>query len=670
MAEPGDEPRERAGDLVVADDPWRRLASGSALLAALLLAALVVLVYNSNRDRDEALASERHSVEVMLLTTGLDGAITSSEAALGRFVISGDKRVGTLYYHEWLRAGGMLQRLRRLVSDNPKQTALLHEIDQLYVVRGAELADPAARANHRQGYPALSMFNEAAQSPTGPRIRQLLKQLSRNEQALLKSRSSEAQASTARSNTLAALMSASGILLVLVTAALGLAAVQAGVDRRRARLAARRESERADTLEVRVEDRTRELAESNRRLLQEAAERASAEEQLRQSQKMEAIGQLTGGIAHDFNNMLAVVVSGIELAKRRRGNGPDVDRHLDNALEGAKRAAALTGRLLAFARAEPLMPEAVDPVQLLAGMSELLDRALGERITVDMQVHPTRGILWVDRSQLENAILNLAVNGRDAMDGEGRLTVTLGDATVAAGDVSGVAAGTYLRIAICDEGIGMSPAVRARVFEPFFTTKPVGKGTGLGLSQIFAFVKQSAGGVAIDSVEGEGTTVSLYLPHCPADRLPCEPAPQEHASAGEADTIGGRVLLVEDDSRVRAATTAGLVELGYDPVPAEGGAEALRLLDEHDDFTLVVSDMVMPGMTGLELAREIASRRPGLGVLFVTGFVGEAASEPELANYEVLRKPFTIAALDRSLRDALVRAANAPRPKRTAGAAT
>ncbi|MEO5808767.1 MAG: ATP-binding protein [Sphingomicrobium sp.] len=395
----------------------------------------------------------------------------------------------------------------------------------------------------------------------------------------------------------------------------------------------------------------------------------AAEAQLRQVQKMEAVGQLTGGIAHDFNNMLAVVVGGIDLA-RRRLNGPrrEVQMHLSNAMEGATRAAALTRRLLSFARSEPLLPEHVDSANLVGAMSDLLDRTLGERIQVITELHGDAWPIFVDPHQLENAILNLAVNARDAMDGEGKLIITSDNVTMAANAVGDIRPGEYLRISVKDGGCGMTPEVIERAFEPFFTTKPVGKGTGLGLSQIFGFAHQSGGEVGIESDLGKGTTVSIYLPRTDATAAAnVRVHPAAHRVEKDVTVPGARILLVEDDPRVRTATVGALEDLGYEPVSCSGGAEAMRLF-AGEDFDLVVSDVIMPEMTGPELVRELRARRPDIAVLFVTGYVGDGEGD-ELVGFELLRKPFTVGALASAVAEALARAPSESRPIGGAAAA-
>jgi CheY-like chemotaxis protein len=383
---------------------------------------------------------------------------------------------------------------------------------------------------------------------------------------------------------------------------------------------------------------------------------------------MEAVGQLTGGIAHDFNNMLAVVVGGIDLAQRRL-NGPkrEVLMHLQNAMEGATRAAALTRRLLSFARSEPLLPERVDSKGLIGGMSDLLDRTLGERIKVDVQMAPDTWPTYVDPHQLENAIVNLAVNARDAMDGQGVMRITTENVRLAANEVGDVRAGEYVKISVIDSGHGMTREVLDRAFEPFFTTKPVGKGTGLGLSQIFGFAHQSGGEVGIESQVGVGTTVSIYLPRTEvAAPVRVHPAVQR-ANDADVHVPGARILLVEDDPRVRTATMGALEDLDYDPVECSSGVEALELFAGRE-FDLVITDVIMPEMTGPELIRHLkANYDRDFAVLFVTGYVGEGDSD-ELRGYELLRKPFTVGALASAVSAALARIATEPPRTSAAGA--
>ena len=666
-----------ADEAASTDHRMRWLASAAGLGLAIALIVVLLLIARANERRGVAVAAERHSYAAMVLTNGISGAIGRAEAALGRFVISGDRKMGTTYYYEWVAAGRQLDQLGRLLATDPTQRVRTSVLSDLYRVRGREMAVPASLANYHKLPPALNTFYALRKSEAAPAFARLLGEVESIERAMLAQREREALAAARQADRLVTLLSAFGIAVALLALALGWLTFAALGEHRRARAAADRESDRAGWLEMAVAERTAALSEANGRLQAEMAERAAAEMQLRQVQKMEAVGQLTGGIAHDFNNMLAVVLGGLDLAKRRlRQETEEVGRHIDNAMEGANRAATLTRRLLSFARAEPLLPQAVDPGALIAGMSDLLDRTLGERITVS-----TRGLdglwrVWVDGHQLENAILNLAVNARDAMDGVGRVMIGAANVTLADGEVGEAGAGDYVCISVVDDGCGMSREVAERVFEPFFTTKPVGKGTGLGLSQIFGFVRQSDGEIAIDSVEGAGTVVSLYLPRRdaaaarpappPATVAPAPiPAAMTPADAPPAPTV----LVVEDDLRVLRATLDGLAELGLPAISAAGGEEALARLATLPSIRLLVTDVVMPGMTGPELARRVRALYPALPILFVTGYVGEAGEAGDLAGYEILRKPFTIAALERAVGAALSPAAPISPPRHATDAA-
>ena len=628
------------------------LGGAVALAAALLLAALLFLVQQSNHARDAALVRKQHSYDIVVLTGQIGGAFGQAEAALGRYVINGDRDTGTVYYDQWRRVGSMLDDLGDLVHDDPRQAARLAHLRELYQKRGEELGPPAQLASLKKGWTAISLFAVAGKSPTLKDIDATLQAIAGAESSLLDKRSSFADDQTDRSNNLAHLLSLVGVMLALSVIALGWLVMTALAERRVARETAEIETDRAHMLEQAVADRTAELREANLRLIEEGQTRAAAETKLRQLQKMDAVGQLTGGIAHDFNNMLAVVLGGLEMAKRRvEEQAQEASRHIDSALEGANRAAALTRRLLSFARAEPLLPGAIRSGQLLHDMRDLLDRTIGERIAVEIESDPDVWPVWVDAYQLENAILNLAVNARDAMDGEGKLAMRAANVTLADGEVGTLPAGDYVRISVTDTGTGMTAETLERVFEPFFTTKPVGQGTGLGLSQISGFARQSGGDVAIQSALGDGTTVSIYLPRRDGEAQAAQPAAVAAAPKASADV--GTILVVEDDPRVRAATGTALTELGYPAILCGSGPEAIDQLQERDDIGLVITDVVMPGMTGPELAGQIRARHPEVGLLFVTGYVGEAGEAESFKGSEVLRKPFTL----RALADALHAAA-------------
>ncbi len=390
------------------------------------------------------------------------------------------------------------------------------------------------------------------------------------------------------------------------------------------------------------------------RVLDEVYERSKAEDQLRQVQKMEAVGALTGGIAHDFNNMLAVVISGINLLRRRLAKGEtDVDRYAEAALDGARRAAALTQRLLAFSRQQSLAPEVIDPNALIDGMTELLTRTLGEAIHVQTVLGDAIWTLRADPGQLENAILNLAVNARDAMPSGGTLRVETSNVAVA-GPLSRELAlqpGDYVRVAVTDTGLGMSEEVMARAFEPFYTTKEVGKGTGLGLSQVYGFVQQSGGTVRLKSSVGGGTTVAIYLPRQSgepqAQPEPVELGPQHRARPGET------VLVVEDEERVRVLSVEALRELGYEVIEAAHPADALHLLSQRT-VSLLFTDLVMPGMSGRELADLARRKHPGLRILYTTGYARDGLPEGTTTPY-LLPKPYSLEDLAAKVRAALDR---------------
>ena len=630
---------------------WHRgWAGAAALFAAVLLVALIVMVALSNRSREDALDYERHTYDVMLLTRTVDATIARAEAALGRFVMDEQQSTGTAYYTEWRRAGRQIDELQRQASQDRRQAARVRELRRLYNVRGAELALAANAAGRRTGSLSVAYFYQAGQSRTLPALRSELDAIAAAERSTLQRRMAETRTFTAQADRLTGWLGWLAVIIGVGAVLLGLFTWRAISERVLARREAESEASRAALLEQAVEERTRELREANERLRAEAHERAAAEDQLRQVQKMEAVGQLTGGIAHDFNNMLAVIVGGLDLARLKlRGPRRDVEFHLDSALEGANRAAALTRRLLAFARAEPLLPEGIAPAELIGNMLDLVDRTIGERIQVHTSFPEEPWHVWADENQLENAIVNLCVNARDAMDGAGELAIAVDNVMLADGEAGQLPEGEYVRISVADTGSGIAPEHLARVFEPFFTTKPVGKGTGLGLSQIFGFARQSGGDVTVQSQVGKGTTVSIYLPRSrqaalqAADRSshPAERVDQPLHNAAE----GAVVLVVEDDPRVSRSTVAALEELGYTALACSGGREALDLLSKDDNIDLVVTDVMMPEMTGPELIREMARLYPHIGVLFVTGYVGEAGDAQDLSGYDILRKPFTVAML-------------------------
>jgi len=657
-----------AGDEDEVRFDWRRGGAAVAgLFAALILLSMIFLVKFSNDARERALAAERHTFEVSLVVRNLSANVSRAEAALARFVLDEDvKGSGNIYASDWQLAGYQIDQLANLMRTEPAQLRRVAELRQLYRKRGDELSLAARAALQQQGDAGISYFYQAATKGTGQQLDNKLEEIIRAERQSLRTRTAQSEFWSEQASRRADYLSVIGIIVGLGAIFLGVVAVQALRQNAAARRQMENESERAEVLEQAVRERTQELWEANQALKEEAREREAAEAQLRQVQKMEAVGQLTGGIAHDFNNMLAVVVGGIDLALRRL-NGPrrEVTMHLNNAMEGATRAAALTRRLLSFARSEPLLPERVDSKELIGGMSDLLDRTLGEQVRVEVDLAHGTWPTYVDPHQLENAILNLAVNARDAMEGRGLMRISTENVKLAANQVGDIQAGDYVKISVTDTGCGMEPDVLERAFEPFFTTKPVGKGTGLGLSQIFGFAHQSGGEVGIESQVGRGTTVSIYLPRTEV-AAPVRLRPAAQRAERDAHVPGARILLVEDDPRVRSATVDALEDLDYEPVSCESGAEAIRLF-QAQEFDLVITDVIMPEMTGPELIRylKLNSQRD-FAVLFVTGYVGEGESD-DLRGHELLRKPFTVGALASAVSAALARAASVPPRPSAAG---
>ena len=623
---------------------WLWLALAASGVAALTV-ALVLWLASANRARDAALDQQASSSERIILAATFEAMMARSEAALGRFVISGDRALGALYSENWTNSGVLLDRLEGAARDDAAQRTRVVALRRAWQARGKELAETALRTTYRQNSEALATYYRIRTSPALDDLGTLSEAVIAHERGVLDRRVSTADARTGRSNTLTTLVSVIGIVLVAGAALLAFTVLRAGQRRRR-------EEERSADLEDAVAERTAELSAANERLVGEMATRHAAEARLHQAQKMDAVGQLTGGIAHDFNNMLAVVLGGVELAKRRidDGNG-DPGRYLDSAMEGANRAAALTKRLLAFARAEPLLPSTTDADALIAGMSDLLDRTLGERIAVRHLARADGWPIFADRHQLENALLNLAVNARDAMESGGTLTIATAQVTLDSGDVADLDSGDYVRLTVSDTGTGIERAVLDRIFEPFFTTKETGKGTGLGLSQVFGYARQSGGTVTVDSIVGTGTTVSMYLPRHFGDANIADDFPD--ALVRGAPTRHAKILVVEDDRRVLAATVDALNEIGHTPVACLGPGEAAAQLRRHPDIELLLSDVLMPGQTGPELAVELRRFRPDLKVVFVTGFTGDIASAAAFGNDTVLRKPFTIGVLATTIASSL-----------------
>ncbi len=568
----------------------------------------------------------RHTLEVQTKISAIWSLLQDVEIGQRSFILTGDERFLEPYSNGTRELPGEMDKLTALVADNPKQVSLLTEakplIDQR--LRFAETTIALRRAGDFEAAREIIMQGQGLTLMRS--LRNDFQGMMRNEADLLETR----LATTRRTVSLLTVA-----IVASLIATIGALAVWISHSRKVAA----------------------ELARTNTALTNTIAEREAAELQIRQMQKMEAIGQLTGGIAHDFNNMLAVIISGVGLAQRRiaGGDAGGAERFLATALEGAQRGATLVKRLLAFARQQPLAPQPVDANKLLSGMSELVSRALGESIRMETILG---GGLWktmADTAQLENSILNLCVNASDAMPEGGRLTVETANCHLDdrySRLHPGVPSGQYVLIAVSDTGTGMPSEVLAKAFDPFFTTKAAGKGTGLGLSQVFGFVKQSGGHVKIYSEPGQGTTVKIYLPRyygSEDDRVAAEAPVAAELKGMES------ILLVEDDANVLALTSAGLRDLGYSVLEARHANDAMAHLSNGAHVDLMLTDIVMPDINGRKLAEQAEALRPGLRVLYMTGFTKNAVVHNGVldAGVHFLAKPFTLDELARKLREVL-----------------
>ena len=410
-----------------------------------------------------------------------------------------------------------------------------------------------------------------------------------------------------------------------------------------------------ETLEERVSARTEQLAQANQRLQNEMFERERAEDALRHAQKMEAVGQLTGGIAHDFNNMLTGIIGSLDLMQRYIANGraDEIGRFTDAAVSSANRAAALTHRLLAFSRRQSLDRKTIDVNELIRSLEDLIRRTKGDPIELKLRLADNVWSVSTDVSQLENALLNLVINARDAMPDGGELLIETANVYLDGNDITTlepVKAGDYLMLAVSDNGTGMTPSVRSKAFDPFFTTKPIGQGTGLGLSMIYGFAQQSGGHVSLDSLPGQGTCVRLYLPrlHAPEPEQPLA----ETVSETPTPATGETVVVVEDDPAVRMLVMDLLKELGYRAHEAEDAKSALPLLESDMRVDLLVTDVGLPGMNGRQLAEIARQHRPGLQVLFMTGYAQKAAERQGFLEdgMDMVAKPFSIEQLAGKIR--------------------
>ncbi|RWP82663.1 MAG: response regulator [Mesorhizobium sp.] len=603
------------------------LVAGFAVLA-LIVGSRAMLVEEQRANR----AAAREAIEYQQLLSGLLSLAQEAESGQRGYLLTGEKSYLEPYRSAVGAIPGQLAHIDSLTAPDDQLVQPINHIKDALSQKQAELAETIALYDQGNATKALDLIRSGQGKAVMDEIRTSMDTVRRISAAAVAARDAHTDQVEAwlRIGSLAALLA----IFLLAGYAI-------------------RESRRRFREVAVAQD---ELVRKNVALGKEIETREKAESQIRQMHKMEAVGQLTGGIAHDFNNMLAVIISAMNLAQRKLARGEhDIAQFIDAAIDAATRAANLTARLLAFSRQQPLAPQIVDANRLLTGMSDLIRRALGETIRIETVL---AGGLWkthADPSQIENAVLNLAVNARDAMGDDGKLTIETAnshlDDSYAAAHAE-VAAGQYVMIAVSDTGSGMTPDVIAKAFEPFFTTKAVNKGTGLGLSQVFGFVKQSGGHVNIYSEPGEGTTIKIYLPRYFGAE---EPAVTTRRGDNTAAPVTETILVVEDDARVRVSTTEAIRELGYTVIHAASGEEALQKLAENPNVALLFTDIVMPVMNGRKLAEEAVARMPLLKVIFTTGFTRNAVVHDGVLDHDVhfLAKPFTIEQLAAKLRDVL-----------------
>jgi signal transduction histidine kinase/CheY-like chemotaxis protein len=594
------------------------VVGGLGLLLLAVIASIVASVASSDANRWAG-----HSLMVMQSSEHLFSLIQDAETGQRGFLLTHDESYLEPFYTAKQEIPAAEDALRTLASDNAAQENRLSKLYPLVEKKLTELSRTITLAKDGKTDEALELIKSNRGRDLMGSIRAALDEFDGDE-------TSTATARNARAALLRSVLLAITVIAALLAATV---VILVGFTLRR---------------------QVGELRLLTTSLRTEMLERERAEATLRQAQKMEALGQLTGGVAHDFNNMLAIIVGNLDLGMRRLSNEDVRARiYVENALSGARRAAELTKRLLAFSRLQPLKPQSADANKCVTDMSELLRRTLGETIELETVLG---GGLWraiVDVHQLESTILNLVINARDAMDGGGRLTIETANTELDRAYADAhmeVTPGQYVMIAVTDTGRGMSEAVIAKAFDPFFTTKPSGAGTGLGLSQVHGFIKQSKGHIKIYSEEGKGTTVKIYLPRDMSKAFSAE-ARTSVPRAPDFSPKDHVVLVVEDDPGVRSFTVSALRELGYAAVEADTIGIAREKLLQNPRVTILLTDVVLPGGNGRELANLLLTERPDLVVLFMTGYTRNAIVHNGTLDpgVRLLSKPFTIEELGREL---------------------
>jgi signal transduction histidine kinase len=605
----------------------------AGLAATTIFAAILVLVTTwlsvQTRSRDEWV---HHTLAVRECIAKVLRLVEAAESSQRGYLLTGQSEYLGPYNSSVKGLGKALDRAASLVADNPEQSASLNSLRTLIAQKLQELDTTIDERRTGHAQRALKTVNSDRGLRLMDEIERIVAKMETREGALLKDRE------TKLADSLVLMEFGAGGSFLLIC---GIGAMIGFSTRRSFRALAAAHSE---------------LMTTNHELVRQTKQREEAENQLRQSQKMEAIGQLTGGIAHDFNNMLGVIAGSLELMWRRIKKGDyEVERFVDAARTATERSVVLTDRLLAFARKQPLTPEVLQPNRMISNMSDLLHSTLGEHIEIQTVLAAGLWTTNVDANHLESAILNLAINARDAMPEGGKLTIETANAYL---DESycrlhdEIEPGQFVMIAVSDTGEGMTPEVIERVFDPFFTTKPAGSGTGLGLSQVYGFIKQSYGHVKLYSELNSGTSVKVYLPRHMGEAEIGAEKPSVSVEGGSANEA---ILVVEDDPLMRHVTSENLCELGYTVLDSENAIDALAILDNRPEIKLLFTDVVMPGTNGKKLAEEATRRRPELKVLFTTGYTQNAVVHGGVVDVgvEFITKPFTLEQLAAKVRTVL-----------------
>ena len=608
--------------------PLNRSLIVTTALAALIVAAAFWLGARNKND-DEWVV---HSLAVRNQITAVLTLVQRVETSQRGYLLTGRNAYLLPYNTAVGQFPPTLDHLSDLVSDNPLHRQTVVQLRGLIKEKLDELHTTIEDRKAGDSEAALALVNSDKGLRLMDEIRDLLATMETQEDQLLASRQSTA--------AISGMLLQAGVAIAFILICILGVLIARYTRRSLGELAAGRDR----------------LMISNQELVEQISRREQVESQLRQSQKMQALGQLTGGIAHDFNNMLGVIMGAHDLILRRIKKGDfNIGRFLDAATNATERAATLTQRLLAFARQQPLAPQPIDANKMIGNMSDLLQSTLGEHIHIETVA---AGGLWTvhaDAQQLESAILNIAINARDAMPDGGKLTIETANAYLDEAycrQNPEVEPGQFVMIAVSDTGSGMSPEVAARVFDPFFTTKPTGKGTGLGLSQVYGFVKQSRGHIKVYSELGDGTNVKIYLPRLIGDAKEIRRATAEPIRTGDRSEV---ILVVEDDTMMRRLTTEALHELGYTVLESENAANALAILDRESDVKLLFTDVVMPDVNGKKLADEALRRRPNLKVIFTTGYTANAVVHGGVldAGVHLISKPFSLDQLAAKVRTVL-----------------